>query len=103
MPNGGITLLWLKLMNLFFTILRSVIYVPLFILFFGWIALNVRVFDKKIGIALPQWASIVGIITMTVGAILVLICVAVFVFKGKGTPAIFDPPKEFVAVGPYAY
>jgi len=90
-------------MKLFFTVLRSIIYVPLFILLFGWLALNVRVYDTKLGVILPQWTSIIGIIIMAVGVILVLICVIVFVVRGKGTPAVFDPPTEFVAVGPYAY
>jgi len=90
-------------MKLFFTIVRSVIYVPLFILFFGWLALNVRVYDEQFGFILPQWTSIIGIIMMVVGAILVLLCVVVFVIIGKGTPAAFDPPTKFVAVGPYAF
>jgi protein-S-isoprenylcysteine O-methyltransferase Ste14 len=90
-------------MKLLFIILRSIIYVPLFILLFGWIALNVRVFDQQIDISLPLWARSIGIIFMTVGGILVLICVVVFIFRGKGTPAVFDPPTEFVATGPYAY
>ena len=90
-------------MKLFFTILRSVIYVPLFILLFRWLALNVRVYDAQLGVALPQWVSIIGIIMMIVGAILVLICVVVFIIFGKGTPAVFDPPREFVAAGPYAF
>ena len=90
-------------MKLFFTILRSMIYVPLFILLFGWLALNVRVYDTKLGVTLPPWASIIGIFIMAVGSILIFICVVVFVIRGKGTPAVFDPPKEFVAVGPYAY
>ena len=90
-------------MRLFFIILRSMIYVPLFILLFGWLALNVRVYDTKLGIVLPQWVSIIGIVGMAVGSILVLLCVVFFVTRGKGTPAVFDPPTEFVAVGPYAY
>jgi protein-S-isoprenylcysteine O-methyltransferase Ste14 len=40
---------------------------------------------------------------MIAGGILVMICVMVFIFRGKGTPAVFDPPSEFVAAGPYAY
>jgi len=40
---------------------------------------------------------------MIVGSVLVLICVGVFVSRGRGTPAIFDPPREFVALGPYKY
>ena len=90
-------------MKLFFIILRSIIYVPLFILFFGWIALNVRGFDRQIGALLPLWARSIGIVFMTVGGILVLTCVAVFIFRGRGTPAVFDPPTQFVATGPYAY
>jgi len=90
-------------MKLFFIILRSLIYVPLFILLFGWLALNVRVYDTKLGVSLPQWVSIVGMVSMAVGSVLILLCVVVFVIRGKGTPAVFDPPREFVAVGPYAY
>lgn len=90
-------------MKLLFTIFRSIIYVPLFILFFRWLAINVRVYDTKIGVILPQWIKIFGVISMIIGGILVLICVLFLVIKGKGTPAVFDPPREFVAVGPYAY
>ena len=90
-------------MKQFLIILRSIIYVPLFILLFGWIALNVRMFDTEFGISLPQWTRNVGIVFMIAGGILVMICVMVFIFRGKGTPAVFDPPSEFVAAGPYAY
>ena len=90
-------------MKLFFTVFRSIIYVPLFILFFRWLALNVRVYDTKIGVTLPQWVTIIGIIAMLIGGLLVLLCVLVFIIRGKGTPAVFDPPREFVATGPYAY
>lgn len=90
-------------MNTFFRILRSIIYVPLFILFFGWIAVRVRVFDPEIGVMLPLWTRTAGIAFMIIGGILVLTCVVVFIIRGKGTPAAFDPPTEFVATGPYAY
>ena len=90
-------------MNTFFRILRSIIYVPLFILFFGWIALRARVYDSKIGIELPEWTRLPGIIFMIAGGFLVLTCVVIFIILGKGTPAAFDPPTEFVATGPYAY
>lgn len=83
--------------------LRSIIYVPLFILLFRWIALSVQVFDPKMRITLPLWTIPVGYIFMTIGGMLVLICVIVFIIRGKGTPAVFDPPTAFVATGPYAY
>ena len=90
-------------MKLFFTIVRSAIYVPLFILAFGWIALQVRVYDNDLGIVMPAWVRWPGIILLIMGTILVLACVIVFIVRGKGTPAVFDPPTEFVATGPYAY
>jgi len=86
-----------------FSLLRSLIYVPAFILFFGWIALSVRVYDERIGLILPLWTRPFGIVLMTLGGTLDLICVLVFIIRGKGTPAVFDPPVEFVAIGPYKY
>lgn len=85
------------------TILRSFIYVPVFILFFRWLALTVKVYDTKIAVILPQSLTIIGALFMPIGGILILICVLVFIMRGNGTPAVFDPPLEFVAVGPYAY
>src|SRR5687768_4438930 len=84
-------------------ILRSFIYAALFIFFFGWLALQTRVYDAKIDILLPAWCSIFGIILMAIGGILILGCVAVFIVHGKGTPAVFDAPRKFVALGPYAF
>ncbi len=90
-------------MNLYFRIFRSIIYVPLFIFFFGWIAERVRIYDQKIGWVLPAWATLPGILLMAAGGLLVLTCVTFFIIRGKGTPAFFDAPTEFVATGPYRY
>lgn len=90
-------------MRTFLITLRTLIYVPSFIFFFGWMALGVRVYDQTVGIVLPAWITTIGIILMMVGSVLVLICVGIFVARGRGTPAIFDPPREFVALGPYQY
>jgi protein-S-isoprenylcysteine O-methyltransferase Ste14 len=90
-------------MKQLFVTLRSIIYVPLFILLFRWIALSVRPFDSRLGLILPAWASTAGIILMVIGGMIVLTCVTIFIIRGKGTPAVFDPPREFVAIGPYAY
>jgi protein-S-isoprenylcysteine O-methyltransferase Ste14 len=90
-------------MQKIFIALRTLIYVPSFIFFFGWVALGVRAFDPSIGIFLPVWTRVLGIIVMIAGIVLVLICAGVFVARGRGTPAIFDPPREFVALGPYKY
>ena len=90
-------------MNDFFRIFRSLIYVPLFIWGFRWIALESRVYDPKLNIVLPDWTVPTGMILMLIGGALVLICVTIFIIRGKGTPAVFDPPTQFVASGPYAY
>src|SRR6185295_18008860 len=30
-------------------------------------------------------------------------CIATFIVRGRGTPAIFDAPRRLVAAGPYRY
>jgi protein-S-isoprenylcysteine O-methyltransferase Ste14 len=74
-----------------------------FLLFFGWIALRVRAFDQRFGLSLPAAAEIPGTVLAALGAILVLGCAGVFILRGRGTPAIFDAPRAFVAIGPYRY
>jgi protein-S-isoprenylcysteine O-methyltransferase Ste14 len=44
-----------------------------------------------------------GVAAMAAGGVLILTCVGLFASRGRGTPAPFDPPREFVAVGPYRY
>jgi protein-S-isoprenylcysteine O-methyltransferase Ste14 len=74
-----------------------------FLLFFGWVALRVRAFDQRFGLSLPAAVEIPGAILVVLGAILVLACAGVFILRGRGTPAIFDAPRAFVAIGPYRY
>lgn len=74
-----------------------------FLLFFGWIALRVRTFDRSFELILPAWTEIPGVAFMAVGGVIVLSCAGVFVARGRGTPAVFDPPQRFVALGPYKY
>ncbi len=52
---------------------------------------------------MPAWTETLGIIFMPVGGMLALSCAAVFIARGRGTPAPFDAPEEFVAAGPYKY
>jgi protein-S-isoprenylcysteine O-methyltransferase Ste14 len=74
-----------------------------FLLLFGWIALRVRAFDQRFRFSLPVAVEAPGAILMVLGAILVLACAGVFISRGRGTPAIFDAPRVFVADGPYRY
>ncbi|MBI1806810.1 MAG: isoprenylcysteine carboxylmethyltransferase family protein [Ignavibacteria bacterium] len=90
-------------MNTLLTAVRAFIYMIGFILLWGWIALGVRRYDHSFGVVLPLWTEIVGIVLMIGGGILAILCVGIFVVRGKGTAAPFDAPREFVAVGPYRY
>jgi protein-S-isoprenylcysteine O-methyltransferase Ste14 len=90
-------------MKTLFLALRSVIYMSGFLLLFGWIALRVRAFDRRFGLSLPAATEIPGAVLGVLGAILVLACAGVFISRGRGTPAIFDAPRAFVAIGPYKY
>ncbi len=83
--------------------LRAVIVAALFVLLWYWVAVSVRAYDRSFAILLPAWAKSFGIIFMTLGGALVVACVGTFVVRGHGTPAPFDPPRNFVAVGPYKY
>jgi len=88
-------------MTTFFDGVRAVIYASGFIAFFWWLAINIQRLDQSIGGGLPSWTDIPGIILMIAGAILGLACLGVFVVRGRGTAAPFDPPRQFVAIGPY--
>lgn len=83
--------------------LRSAFYAAVFILFWAWLGLEVRAFDSGIPVRLPSGSRAAGVVFMAAGGILALACVALFATRGRGTPALFDPPQRFVAVGPYRW
>jgi protein-S-isoprenylcysteine O-methyltransferase Ste14 len=72
-----------------------------FVWFFGWLAGRLRVFDDWFGFSMPTWLRVPGLILISAGGLLVLTCAGYFVLQGRGTPAIFDSPRQFVATGPY--
>lgn len=86
-----------------FTGLRAVLYASCLIFFFVWLILQVRAFDGSIGFALPAATVGLGLVLIVAGAAVVISCVATFVVRGRGTPAPFDAPRQFVAIGPYRY
>ena len=47
--------------------------------------------------------DLVGIFFTVIGALIYLWCAYDFVFIGRGTPAVFDPPKTLVVRGLYHY
>ncbi len=90
-------------MRMLFDALRALVYTTGFVFLWGWIALGVRAYDRSLGIALPAWTAMLGILFMLVGGIFALLCAGTFVARGRGTPAPFDAPRQFVAGGPYKY
>ncbi len=74
-----------------------------FVFLWGWLALGVRKYDQELNVALPAWTAILGVFLMAAGGALALACGGLFTVRGRGTPAPFDAPREFVAIGPYKY
>jgi protein-S-isoprenylcysteine O-methyltransferase Ste14 len=101
-PSGAVPAS-LKCMRVLFDALRALIYATGFVLLWGWIALGVRPYDTGLGIVLPAWTVMLGVLSMLIGGICVVLCVGTFVIWGRGTPAPFDAPRQFVSVGPYKY
>jgi protein-S-isoprenylcysteine O-methyltransferase Ste14 len=79
---------------------RAAVFATAFVLLWTWLALLVRGFDAGLP-PLPGWLRPVGLVLAVGGALLGLSCIVAFAVKGRGTPAPFDPPREFVADGPY--
>lgn len=91
-------------MRTLFIAFRAAVFATGFIFLWGWLAVSLhRAYDDSLGFALPGWAHSLGIALMICGGILAFACVAAFVGRGEGTPAPFDPPRKFVAAGPYRF
>jgi protein-S-isoprenylcysteine O-methyltransferase Ste14 len=86
-----------------FTALRAVVWSAAFLSLWSWLALAARGYDAKLGGALPGWTPYAGVPLAAGGVALMLTCVCLFVLRGRGTPAPFDAPREFVVVGPYRF
>lgn len=89
-------------MKTLFIALRATIFATGFIFLWGWVALSLHDrYDATLGFGLSGWTRALGIAVMAAGGTLAFACVATFVTRGEGTPAPFDPPRKFVAAGPY--
>lgn len=84
-------------------VVRSAVIATLFVGLWVWLALLVQRFDPMIGAAPPARLRPLGWVFLAAGAALGAACVWLFVTVGRGTPAPFDPPTVFVAIGPYRY
>jgi protein-S-isoprenylcysteine O-methyltransferase Ste14 len=83
--------------------LRAILYSLGFIALWTWAAVSVRPIDARLDLSVPASLRLLGIPVAVLGALIAASCIAVFVSRGRGTPAPFDAPREFVASGPYRY
>jgi len=84
-------------------VLRAVLYSSAFVFLWAWLAASVRRFDARLPFTIPAWVFPLGLALALAGSLIALWCIVTFVARGRGTPAPFDPPREFVAAGPYRY
>jgi protein-S-isoprenylcysteine O-methyltransferase Ste14 len=92
-------------MKTLFLACRAILYGGAFVWFWLTLALGLGGSAESAAgsSAWPRYSAAVGIGLMLAGGSLALFCVVLFVVRGRGTPAPFDAPRCFVAVGPYRY
>jgi protein-S-isoprenylcysteine O-methyltransferase Ste14 len=87
-----------------FVLVRAVTYATLFI---GFVLVYLPgQFWSWSGIVAPASTGVpqvAGMMLVAIGTAHALWCVFMFVFIGKGTPALFDPPRKLVVRGPYRF
>src|SRR5262245_5408531 len=84
---------------------RAVVIITAIWLAFGWLTGYLRPLDASLGVGLPAWVQIPGIVAVVAGATLVLTCGAMLSTRGIGTLGgeQWFMPKEFVATGPFRF
>src|SRR6202007_956031 len=91
-------------MKTLFIALRAILFSTGFIFLWGWVALSLhRRYDTVFVLFLPAGTFPLGCAVMAAGGTLAFACMATFVTRGEGTPAPMDPPRKFVAAGPYQF
>ncbi len=82
---------------------RTLVYVIVFVLGWGWLARAAQRLDRHLGLQLPSWLQPLGYLMAAAGTVLVLVCLFAFAWRGRGTPAPFDAPRELIIWGPYRF
>ncbi|MBL8173336.1 MAG: isoprenylcysteine carboxylmethyltransferase family protein [Bryobacterales bacterium] len=86
-------------MQILWTAARALLYATGFVTVSLYLALLVRNWDAQVPVL--GAAQHIGMLLMASGLLMGGSSIAAFVAVGKGTPAPFDAPRRFVAVGPY--
>lgn len=90
-------------MDRLFAVIRGLLYATAFVYLWWWIVTSARGLDHRVPVTFPAWSAAVGLVLAITGGAVALACVLAFGLFGRGTPAPFDAPREFVARGPYRF
>jgi protein-S-isoprenylcysteine O-methyltransferase Ste14 len=90
-------------MGTLFVALRALMYLAFLVVLWTWLAISVRPLDARLGGPLPAFLAPLGWPLAALGGALALLCMALFVARGRGTLMAFDAPRVFVATGPYRW
>src|SRR5262249_48109082 len=84
---------------------RAVVIVSAILHVIGWLMGYLRQLDAVLGVELPAWVQIPGIVTVVADAALALTCGAMLSTRGIGTLGGEEwfMPREFVATGPFRF
>ena len=83
--------------------IRAIVYGVGFVVVWTLVARAMLPLDARIGVTIPGAFRAVGWVIVSAGAALASSCIVAFIAVGEGTPAPFDPPRNFVATGPYRW
>ena len=84
---------------------RMVVIITAILLVIGWLMGYLRPLDASLGVELPAWVQVPGIVAVVAGAALALICAAMLCTRGIGTLGGEEwfMPREFVTTGPFRF
>ncbi|HWW60101.1 MAG TPA: hypothetical protein VN181_01925, partial [Thermoanaerobaculia bacterium] len=89
------------LTNRAFVIARSIVVSTVFVSIWTWFF--PRWFAMSKHVALTPRIGITPIALMIAGGAIMLRCIWEFAWRGRGTPAPFDPPRRLVVTGFYRF
>src|SRR5262245_9671268 len=84
---------------------RVVVFITAIWLAVGWLTGVLRPLDAFLGVELPAWVQIPGLVAGVAGGALVLVCGTMLSTRGIGTLGGEEwfMPREFVATGPFRF
>jgi protein-S-isoprenylcysteine O-methyltransferase Ste14 len=84
---------------------RMVVIVTAIWLLIGWLMGYLSPLDASLGVELPAWVQVPGIVAVVAGAALALICAAMLSTRGIGTLGGEEwfMPRGFVTTGPFRF